>query len=296
MKRNAVIRIIAWTISLVILVGLLVAGMGWKYYRSGSMKGYSLIDPPETPGSASEGNAKLADSADVYLFRPNEITDIKIDWVSGSIRIRAAEDAQGIEIRESEVSDSRYKMVCSQEGSTLKIGYCESSLRSLLGKNPLNKDLTILVPQDFSLKELEIDSASAELTVQNLSIREVSVDTASSESRFETCTVDTLDVDTASGSVYFEGSLNKLDFDSASAGVEAVLSNVPYEIDMDTGSGSLTLFLPEDAGFTAKLDTLSGDFDSTLDFSVKSGKYVRGNGACDIDVSSMSGGVTIRSK
>ena len=122
MKRNAVIRIIAWTISLVILVGLLVAGMGWKYYRSGSLKGYSLIDPPETPGSASEGNAKLPDSADVYLFRPNEITDIKVDWLSGSIRIRAAEDAQGIEIRESEVSDSRYKMMCRREGSTVKMG------------------------------------------------------------------------------------------------------------------------------------------------------------------------------
>ena len=31
MKRNAIIRIIAWTVSLVILVGLLVAGMNWKF-------------------------------------------------------------------------------------------------------------------------------------------------------------------------------------------------------------------------------------------------------------------------
>lgn len=296
MKRNAVIRIIAWTISLVILVGLLVAGMGWKYRRSGSLRGFSLIDPPETLGNASAGNAELADSADVYLFRPSEVMDIKVDWLSGSIRICPSDDVQGIMVRESEVSDSRYKMVCSQEGSTLKIGYCETSLRNILGKNPLKKDVTITVPSDFFLKELEIDAASAELTVRDLSIREVSVDTASGESKFENCKVDELDVDTASGGVYFEGSLNKLDFDSASADVEAVLSNVPYEIDLDTASGSLTLFLPEDAGFTAKLDTLSGDFDSTLDFTVKNGKYVRGNGACNIDVSSMSGGVTIRSK
>ena len=165
MKRNAVICIIAWTISLVILVGLLVAGMGWKYYRSGSLKGYSLIDPPETPGSASEGNAKLPDSADVYLFRPNEITDIKVDWLSGSVRVRADEDNQGVGILGSAVSVYRYKMVCRLEGSTLKIGYCESSLRSFLDKNPLKKDLTILVSQNFFLNVLEVDSASAYLTV-----------------------------------------------------------------------------------------------------------------------------------
>ena len=296
MKRNAVIRIIAWTISLVILVGLLVVGLGWKYRRSGSLRGFSLIDAPEAQGSTTAENAGLPDSTDVYLFRPHEVTDIKVDWLSGSIRICPSDDVQGIMLRESAVSDSRYKMVCSQDGSTLKIGYCETSLRNMLGKNPLKKDLTITVPSDFSLKELEIDAASAELTVRDLSIREVSVDTASGESRFENCTVDALDVDTASGGVYFEGSLNKLGCDSASAGVQAVFSNVPYEIDMDTASGNLELFLPEDAGFSVKMDTMSGKFDSTLTYTAKNGRYVRGNGACDIDISSMSGGITIRSK
>lgn len=296
MKRNAVIRIIAWTITLVILVGLLIAGMGWKYRRTGTLRGLSLIDPSDPLGSLTETGASLPASADGCRIHANDISEIEIDWLAGSIRISPSDSAQDIEVRETEVSDSRYKMVCRQQGRTLKIGYCENSLRNVLGKNPLNKDLTITVPRNFSLKELEIDAASAELSVRDLTIQEVSVDTASGECKFENCAVDTLDVDTASGSVYFEGSLNKLDCDSASAGVQAVLSNVPYEIDLDTASGSLTLFLPEDAGFTAKLDTMSGSFDSTLDFSVKNGKYVRGNGACDIDVSSMSGGVTIRSK
>ena len=132
--------------------------------------------------------------------------------------------------------------------------------------------------------------------MQDLTIGEVEIDTASGECQFDNCTINSLVIDTASGDVYFEGSLNKLDCDSASAGVQAVLDNVPYEIDMDTASGGLELYLPEDAGFSVSMDTMSGKFDSTFPTTMKNGRYTCGNGACQIDMSSMSGGVTIRSK
>ena len=371
MKRNAIIRIIAWTVSLVILVGILVAGMSWRYNRSDFLGGTALIEATQahdsgdvsrisalltedswllrSPDPGAEQKALLSAgtavsitrqelvngnewvfvdspesgwllmsslntkenstetekasvdagidySADVYVLKPHEIRDFKIDWLAGSIRILSSTDAVGIEVQESEIADSRYKMVCRQDGSTLKIAFCDGSFRNMLKMNPPKKDLTILVPKDFSLKELEIDAASADLSVQNLSVQEVSIDTASGKNSFENCKVDTLDIDTASGDVYFEGSLNKLDCDSASAGVQAVLSNVPYEIDVDTASGDLVLFLPEDAGFSVKMDTMSGKFDSSLTYTVKDGRYIRGNGACNIDISSMSSDVTIRSK
>lgn len=187
-------------------------------------------------------------------------------------------------------------MVCKQEGQTLKIEYCKNTTFGDLKNLKFSKDLTILVPMDWSGRAVKVDAASAKLVVQDLTIQEVEIDTASGESRFESCTVDTLDIDTASGDVYFEGSLNRLDCDSASAGVQAVLDNVPYEIDMDTASGSLELFLPEDAGFSVKMDTMSGKFDSARTYTTKNNRYVCGNGACSIDMSSMSGGVTIRSK
>ena len=78
--------------------------------------------------------------------------------------------------------------------------------------------------------------------------------------------------------------------------MQAVLDNVPYEIDMDTASGCLELFLPKDAGFAVKMDTMSGKFDSDFPYSTKNGVYLSGDGACRINMSSMSGGVSIRSK
>lgn len=283
MKRNAIIRIIAWTISLVILVGVLVAGMNW-FRPFTSPLGESEIIPVESSGKL--GSATVIS---------DDIQEIEIDWVSGNIRLVPA-NVTSIEVSESTVDDAKYAMVCKQEGGTLEIDYCKNTTLKDLKNLKFSKDLTILVPMDWSGRALQVDAASAKLSVQDLTIREVEVDTASGTCQFDHCTVDTLNVDTASGDVYFEGSLNRLDCDSASAGVEAVLDNVPYEIDMDSASGSVELVLPKDAGFVVNMDTMSGKFDSDFPYSAKNGVYVSGDGACRIDMSSMSGKVSIRSK
>ena len=283
MKRNAIIRIIAWTISLVILVCVLVAGMNW-FRPFTSPLGESEIIPVESSGKL--GSATVIS---------DDIQEIEIDWVSGNIRLVPA-NVTSIEVSESTVDDAKYAMICKQEGGTLKIEYCKNTTFTDLKNLKFSKDLTILVPMNWSGRALQVDAASAKLSVQDLTIREVEVDTASGACQFDHCTVDTLDVDTASGDVYFEGSLNRLDCDSASAGVQAVLDNVPSEIDMDTASGSIELVLPKDAGFVVNMDTMSGKFDSDFPYSARNGVYVTGDGACRIDMSSMSGKVTIRSK
>ena len=85
-----------------------------------------------------------------------------------------------------------------------------------------------------------------------------------------------------------------MDCDAASADILLELSNVPGRLDMDTASGDLDVVLPADAGFTVTLDSLSGDFESDFDTTMRGGSYVAGNGRCRIDVDAMSGDVTIR--
>ena len=358
MKRNAINRIIIWSLVLVILLGLLLLGLNWR----GGLFGITEIEATEahdignsssisatvikdswllnSPAPDAQQKSQLLSGTTVHVTRQElingsqwayvvspdsgwiaaenlrledsvsgdsfwridgaaqfsaDIQEIEIDWVSGNIRLVPA-NVSHIEVSESGKDTSKYPMICKQDGQTLKIEYCTSTTFADLKNLKFSKDLTILVPLNWSGRALKVDAASAKLSVQDLTIQEVEIDTASGSSQFDNCTINSLDIDTASGDVYFEGSLNKLDCDSASAGVQAVLSNVPYEIDMDTASGCLELFLPEDAGFSVKMDTMSGKFDSTLTYTEKSGRFVRGNGACSIDMSSMSGGVAIRSK
>ena len=358
MKRNAINRIIIWSLVLVILLGLLLLGLNWR----GGLFGITEIEATEahdignsssisatvikdswllnSPAPDAQQKSHLSSGTTVHVTRQElingsqwayvvspdsgwiaaenlrledsvsgdsfwridgatqfsaDLQEIEIDWVSGNIRLAPA-NVSSIQVSESGKDTSKYPMICQQDGRTLKIEYCKNTTFGDLKNLKFSKDLNILVPMDWSGRALKVDAASAKLSVQDLTIQEVDIDTASGACQFDSCTVDTLDIDTASGDIYFEGSLNRLDCDSASAGVQAVLDNVPYEIDIDTASGGLELFLPEDAGFSVKMDTMSGKFDSTLTYTTKNGRYVRGNGACSIDMSSMSGSVTIRSK
>ena len=190
MKRNAIIRIIAWTVSLVILVGLLIAGMNWfRPFGRTSM---------ETPSSSAP--MVNANRLELPSNASDAVREIEIDWLSGNIRLEQA-NVDSIEVRETPVDDARYAMVCKQEGQTLKIEYCQSNTFGSWKNLKLSKDLTILVPMDWNGREVKVDAASAKLSVQDLTTQEVEIDTASGSFQFDNCTVDTPDIDTASGHV-----------------------------------------------------------------------------------------------
>jgi DUF4097 and DUF4098 domain-containing protein YvlB len=188
-------------------------------------------------------------------------------------------------------------MVWKVRDGKLSIQYAENKKVSL-GINTqwdeISKDLLIEVPIDWQCDSLEVIAAVASLDVKDLTIREMEFDGASGSCVFDNCAVEKLDLDTASGNVHFTGSLQQLECDAASADILLELSNVPRSLDMDTASGDLDVTLPADTGFTVTLDTLSGDFESDFDTTMRGGSYVAGNGRCRIDVDAMSGDVTIR--
>ena len=222
------------------------------------------------------------------------IREIKIEWISGSVTIEPG-DVQEITFLESGNGTDKYEMVWKQSGDELVIQYSKDSSIAGFGLHfgDDSKDLTVTVPRGWVCDSLELDTASTDLTVRDMIIREMEIDSASGTAKFEICTVSSLDVDTASGDVTFSGSLNELDFEAASASFTGVLENVPNLIKMDSMSGDLTLTLPEGAGFTVSLDAMSSDFSSDFPTVKKNKSYVCGDGHCKIEVSAMSGDVSI---
>lgn len=225
---------------------------------------------------------------------PAAIREIKIEWISGSVTVEPG-DVQEITFLESGNGTDKYEMVWKQSGDELVIQYSKDSSIAGFGLHfgDGSKDLTVTVPRGWVCDSLELDTASTDLTVRDMIIREMEIDSASGTAKFENCTVSSLDVDTASGDVTFSGSLNELDFEAASASFTGVLENVPNLIKMDSMSGDLTLTLPEGAGFTVSLDAMSSDFSSDFPTVKKNKSYVCGDGHCKIEVSAMSGDVSI---
>lgn len=302
MKRNALIRIIIWSIVIVVLSLIMLTTMGLARRSVSSSPLESLAPVPITTPRMDTAQPDVYETEFVYdpdgkdTFAAGEISELEIEWVAGEILIQPG-NTDRITVKEDGLNDEKYAMVLRQKGDSLSIRFCEESIGNFIGfgsKTELNKDLTITVPVDWVCESLEIDAASATVEVNDMVIREVDFDGASGTCEFENCVVDEIDIDTASGDVWFVGELNILDCDAASASVYAVLSANPSRLDLDSMSGDLDITLPENAGFALSIGGMSTDFTSDFETTMKNGNYVCGDGSCRINVDAMSGDVTIR--
>lgn len=281
MKRNAIARIIIFSLIALILSGILVTGILVDIFafREGNW------DMDAVEGTVSSVGEVEADT----------VSSIHIEWASGNIRILPG-DVDKITFAESEVNKENHRMVWRISGNKLNLQFSKDGVFfTPFGTNvTISKDLVITVPRSWKCNELSLDVASANVEITDLSITEVDFDGASGECDFRNCAVDQLSVDTASGNIRFYGSLNKLDCDAASADCEIAVTNIPSRIELDSASGDLELTLPEDTGFRVSFSTLSGDFDSEFPTSMSGGDYICGDGRCRIEMDAMSGNVTIR--
>lgn len=270
MRSNAIVRIVIFSIVIVVLLGILGIGIAAEH----------LMFRTESGGTASSTGTADADI----------VQNLSIEWAAGEITIRPA-DVDSITLTETGAAEDD-PMVWIQSGDTLKVASVKEEKFFHTGSIP-SKDLLIEVPRDWICRELEIDTAAADLTVEYLDIGKVDFDGASGVFEFTGCTVDDIDIDTASGNIYFDGSLNFLECDAASADCEIILTNQPSRIEMDMASGDLDLTLPGSSGFTATLDALSGNLDTDFDITRTGNGFTAGNGACPIHISALSGDVFI---
>lgn len=279
-----------------------VNGAQWGY-TTYPVQGWVLMEHVELLGEVQETRVTIdvpVQEQEVtgygMVVDAASVRDMEIEWAAGSIVIRP-EDITEIRVQEEGVGQSDNPMVWEVREQKLSIQYSKNKELNLgfgLLTGEMGKDLIIQVPRDWTCRELEITAAAATLDIRELTVSEVEFDGASGTCHFENCTVGKLELDTASGNVHFSGSLQQMECDAASAGVTLVLSNIPGSLEMDTASGDLEVVLPEDAGFTVTMETLSGDFESDFETTSRNGSHIAGNGRCRIDVDAMSGDVMIR--
>ena len=279
MKTNAIIRIILFSLAIMILGSILLGVVAYDTFSF---------------SSRTESDEHTILHGTMYSGDPKVIKNIKINWAAGSITIVPGQE-KNITVTESEVENERYVMQISEIGSTVTIDYCED-MDSLVGigkKSPDAKDLVIYVPAHWECTSLEIDAASAAVEVRDLTIGEVDFDGASALCSFENCVINDLEVDTASGDVTFSGTLRQLSFDAMSASFTGKFDNVPDRMDVDTVSGDLDIFLPEKCGFDVRMNALSSDFSSEFNVTQEADSYIYGDRHCRISVNAMSGDVNI---
>lgn len=289
MKRNAIARIIIWSLVAVLLTSLLVVGIS------------------SSPSSFFSGDWSLGGigvtykNSALYNVGGGTVTDefqsIKVNWTNGKINIEAY-DGEDTVISETEVAEKENKLRWRVEDGVLKIQQMAAGMRFGLKQTP-KKTLTVKIPSNVAegLKAVTSDSVSAEVTITGISASDkIEIDTVSGGANLKNIKTEKLDIDTVSGSIKATGEFTELESDSVSGDVTVSSATPLKKLDCDSTSGNIRLTIPKNSGFTLKADTVSGDISCGLPtVSESKNRRVCGDGSADFETDTVSGDLIITS-
>ncbi len=262
-----------------------------------------------------------------------EITELDINWSSGSVNV-SYYDGENVSVTESckkDLSDAK-KVHTWVDGKTLHIQFSKSGEAFVF--EDYKKELEVKLPKDTKLSKVSYDGSSADTVFDEIKAEEFDIDTSSGNVSLNSCEADEVTADTSSGNITIDltgdcdkiitdassgdvtvtaGEVKTAKFDSSSGKIKADLKSVdelsgdsssgnmtfktgktPSKMSLDTSSGDVTLYLPEDGDFTIEVDTSSGDFESELSMSKKGDTYSYGSGDGRISIDTSSGDITIK--
>ena len=263
-----------------------------------------------------------------------KVSSIMIDWSSGSVNVEY-QDSDKVSVTETcnkELKGSE-QVHTWLDGETLRVQFCESGY--IFKADSVEKKLDIKIPKDSALTVLDLDGASCSYTFDSISADCIDVDVSSGDGKIMSCTARTFDVDSSSGNLELtqKGSSDSIETDSSSGNVvitaetagsvdcgsssgkisitaseaknikasassgsvTASLSAMPESIKISTSSGSVDLTLPENADFSADIDTATGGIDTGIPMKKKGDTYISGSGSNEIEIDTSSGDITLQS-
>ncbi len=201
MKRNAAARIIIYSLVILALIVILLAGIGVGEFA------FQISDGNYTKG---------AGSADA-----EEVGSLEIDWVAGSVTVQTG-DVEKITFSDTGADKEQYEMGYCVKNGTLHIRY-STGVNIGFGSYPA-KDLTVTVPEGWICRELELDGASLDVEITGVSVGELNIDGAANELKFSG-SLDNLDCDGASNklTVICTNLPKKIELDGASVTLDLTL-------------------------------------------------------------------------
>ena len=233
------------------------------------------------------------------------VKNIEINWAAGTVDIKTAAQGSTITLAESAPGsisrgqEMRWQVI----GDTLAIDYgtwgtgawgFNIGSCSAIG----DKHLEVTIPQNLArtLGSLEINGASGDYRVNGIACDSFNTSLASGSLNAAGMTVNSLNLKSASGTMTFQGQVSKsVSLDTASGDIEVTCEKVvPNTVDASMASGKVTVWIPENDGFTASVTKLSGAFNSDFTMQQNGDTYLYKNGGTRISVSILSGAFSLR--
>ena len=276
MKASAITRIVIYSLVALILCGILAAGMGL---------GRFVFDLAGDNGNYITGGSSLP---------KEEIEHLQIEWVSGSVDVTIV-PAHEANITFSETGGTENcSMVYEVKGHTLIIRYEKPRVQIGFGNwSTPDKALTVEIPAEWNLQSIDISSVSADVNILQINSGDVDVENVSGSTEVRVLEAGDVDIETVSGRVTFIGACKKLNMNSVSGDCDVFLDGTAQEISYEGVSGDLKVSVFKEQGFTAKLDSVSGNIYSDFSTTVSGGAHSYGDGSLRITADTVSGDIQI---
>jgi hypothetical protein len=324
MRTAGIIRIIVGLVIAVLLTAILVvlltgnnifSRFGWSNGWIGNIFDRTVY----MSGGVNEDTNEIMVS-DEARVSADDIKTIKIDWVAGSVNLRVG---SGNEIVFSESSyrsltDQQKMRYTVSDSGVLQIHFCQDITNIFNwfneGSNMPAKTLTPEVPAALigMLEQVEVETVSADIDASgvygtktglstvsgkincaDVAANDLQLASTSGTIACENSTVYSLNLNNVSGGIRAEGEFTQVDAETVSGSITLALANVPEKIDVDGVSGSITVVLPQDANFTAKLDSVSGSISCEFPGTLGNDKVVVGDGGATYRFETVSGSLKI---
>lgn len=262
------------------------------------------------------------ENADKYVagdisYKTDGINRVDVSWISGEVNVEVW-DGDEISVSETGNTDGseKSKVHTAIIDGTLMIKFAASGK---IKTNMSGKQLTVKVPANAKLSVTDVEAVSADvnigaglgsdvLAVESVSGRiavkkfsgsEIYIDTTSGNIKIDSASVVKAEVGSVSGDVGINDSdIISLDIETVSGKIyySAASAKTMKSIDAESVSGDIKILLPEDAGFEAKLSSVSGDFDTDFACVRKDKIYTCGDGSIKISADTTSGDLEINKK
>lgn len=305
MKAGAILRIIIWLLVAAILTALLVCILVFKETNLFSIGGFGFW-------------SYRYDHAEKYTVGggtvPGTITELDIHWTAGSVTVRPY-DGKQVKLEETGARDEDDRLRYLVQDGKLTVQYQKSEWSFGFWRKSTAKDLIVSIPaamakqmteveisavsaqvtvSDICMeKELEVEAVSGDLILTNVSAGACKLENVSGKTRLENARIGELEIETVSGRVYGDGEIASLECKGVSGNVGITTRTSLRRLDVETVSGSVEIRMPENDGFTVKIQKVSGEF--STDFPVKTvdKTYTYGNGSASYKMETVSGDLRI---
>ena len=263
------------------------------------------------------------------------IEKLDIQWVNGPVEVVPWE-GQWVNVTEYSkrpLEDGQQLELTVTDGGTMRIRWTRE--KGFWKGLRLSKYLLVQVPTGLRLEKVSVENVSGPVQVQGLTGEDISLGTTSGRIDALGLRVEKLKATSVSGLLHIENVQGeRLELNTTSGRIEAPsfgaerakLSTVsgqvraygngeslsvktvsgaillqtelpPQQVKLESLSGRATLLLPENPGFTAKYESMSGGFSSEFpvggELGGKSGKAIYANGGMQVSLHTLSGKIEI---